>query len=79
MRDLNTGIVTPAPVIVDEQTKIQGAREALAAAQVGYGGNVGSSVTNQVSNGGAAGNAPQIQLDLSDISQVEIVQKDAAE
>ena len=50
MRDLNTGIVTPAPVIVDEQTKIQGAREALAAAQVGYGGNVGSSVTNQVSN-----------------------------
>jgi hypothetical protein len=50
MRDLNTGIVTPAPVIVDEQTKIQGAREALAAAKVGYGGNVGSSVTNQISN-----------------------------
>ena len=49
-RDLDTGIVKPTPVIVDEQTKIQGAREALAAAKIGYGGNIGSSVTNQVPN-----------------------------
>jgi len=48
-RDLDTGIVKPTPVIVDEQTKAAGMR-AAAAPQVGYGGTVGSSVTNQVPN-----------------------------
>jgi hypothetical protein len=45
--------LTTTPIaapVMDEQTKIQGARDALAAAKVGYGGNVGSSVTNQASN-----------------------------
>ena len=35
---------------VDEQTKAQQALQDIYAGQVGYGGNVGSSVTNQVSN-----------------------------